>query len=154
MKKIIILFTMLFSLQSQLTAQSTNSIIQEKSDELNKRDFEEAKLLFKEMIASYDYRETYRIYDLFVEKLADVDANAPDLDDGLFIPWIKANLHLTKFESFEEVETLFIRYKEVSTTLHKENARLYSLLSRTSREQHDVIWRPLTDMIEKEAMEN
>jgi hypothetical protein len=67
-------------------------------------------------------------------------------DDSLYIPWIKENFHLTKFESVEQVLSLRNEWKLLNIDVEKENLHLYDLMSKASKEQLRVILLPFKNL--------
>jgi len=112
--------------------------------ELGSADFEEAKMLFKKMQESPNWKKADSISKSLAPRYAGLIPPAFS-NDSLYIPWIKENLYLTKFGSLDEVLALRNEWKKTNVEVHKENSALFELMNKASVEQLKVIYRPFVD---------
>lgn len=127
-----------------LFAQSSVASQTRPSRELGKEDFRLAKMLYKRMLASENWKRTDSISKFMATQYRGL--TPPSLsDDSLYIRWISTNLHLTKFQSLQEVLCLRDRWLLFSKEVQKDNLPLFELMSKASGEQIAVIIQPFVD---------
>ena len=134
--KIIVLFLLTHSLSAQPVSSSGKQ-----QQELDVADFEEAKSLFEKKMNSPNWQKADSIRQSIIFR--QVGTDAPELhNDTLYIPWIKKNLHLTKFRSVDEVLSLRQQLKNLNVLVLNENVRLHQLMGKASLEQMKEIVQP------------
>ena len=131
-----------FFLTLTLQAQPVSSAQTEtQKRELSESDFEQAKQLYLKMLDSPNWIKATDIAQSIAYNSG--RSSHPRMNDSLFIPWVKENLHLTKFKSVDEVQSLVDTMAKAYAEVNKENLPLYKLMGKASREQLDIIMKPL-----------